>query len=703
MTSQIQPTALERVLTALKNQAKGQTKKVFNYVVPSLWNAHGYKGKEVVPTHDGHVIVNPYLFYIDVVERLLANDPFPGQSYSHSVSSLTNDRSGGNWIEQSTAYSMMPRASAAYDHDRTGSLEDRNLYGLKETGTFIKTLALLPYLKEMGVSLMYLLPIASYTRMYKKGDMGSPYGVKDFYTIDQDLFDPITGDELTVNDQFKAFVEACHRLGMRVALDFIPRTNARDSKLVMSNPDWFYWIKKEDEAVYKTPWVEGVKKLTVPEPEHAKFIYNSPEVLSFIDLFQVNPKDAFPKAWKKIVEKVATHPELNHLELIEQETGLTVAPAFADVMNDPQPAWSDVTFFRLFLDDPLAAQPFLKGKKHNPYMLFDVAKSSLNPGGRPNRELWDTLADIIPFYQREFGIDGMRIDMGHALPEDLTHLIIGNARKIDPNFCFIAEELQGKRAEIAKSQGYNMIIGDGFYMEPRLSTYEYHGFAYNASALPCPVFACAETHDTPRIAARDGGRVTAKLLTALNMFTPNTVPFINSGQEVYEIQPINTGLDCRPTEALMLPKNDPFFGKLALFDKYAFHYTQEGFSELPTLLKQLSSLRNANLDLFTTKANYVPIWFASPRDPAVGFGYVDHRIDHPTEAYVILGHTQTTQANTIIVDLRFVYEKLKGVTRHAQLVFSTHEHPRPITEYNFDSNWSLWMQPGEVKIIKITR
>ncbi len=696
-------TALERVLAALKQEAKGKSSKVYNYVIPSLWNAQGYKGKEVIPTKDGHLLVNPYHFYIDVVEKLLQNDPQPGAVYSQSISQLTGDTSKGDWIQQATAYSMMPRASAAYDHDRTGTLEDKNLYGLKETGTFIKTLALLPYLKEMGVTLMYLLPIAAYTRMYKKGDMGSPYGVKDFYTIDQDLFDPITGDELTVNDQFKAFVEACHRLGMRVALDFIPRTNARDSKLVLSHPDWFYWIKKADEAVYKTPWVDGVKKLTIPEPEHAKYIYTSPEVLSFINLFQQNPKDASPVKWKAITEQVTAHPELNHLEVIEQETGLTVAPAFADVMNDPQPAWSDVTFFRLFLDDPLAAQPFLKDKKHNPYMLFDVAKSSLNPGGKPNKALWDTLADIIPFYQREFGIDGMRIDMGHALPESLTHLIIGNARKNDPNFCFIAEELQGKRAEVAKGQGYNMIIGDGFYMEPRLATFDYHGFAYSAAALPCPVFACAETHDTPRIAARDGGRVTAKLLTILNLFTPNTVPFINSGQEVYEVQPINTGLDCRPNEALLLPANDPFFGKLALFDKYAFHYTQDGFEELPRMLKQLSSFRQANLSLFTTKENYIPIWFASPRDPAVGFGYVDHTVAQPSEAYVVLGHTNTQAAETIIVDLRFVYEKLGVVSRHAQLVFSTHEHPRPITEYNFDSNWSLWMQPGEVKIIRVSR
>jgi starch synthase (maltosyl-transferring) len=56
--------------------------------------------------------------------------------------------------------------------------------------------------------------------------------------------------------------------------------------------------------------------------------------------------------------------------------------------------------------------------------------------------------------------------MGHALPEDLVSLIIGKAREIDPDFCFIAEELYPEKAPEAKALGYNMIIGQGFYKLP---------------------------------------------------------------------------------------------------------------------------------------------------------------------------------------------------------------------------------------------
>ena len=79
------------------------------------------------------------------------------------------------------------------DSDRSGELESKNIYGLKETGTFVKTLALLPLLKKMGIDTLYLLPISQYSTKNKKGDLGSPYGVSNFFKLDPNLKDPMTG------------------------------------------------------------------------------------------------------------------------------------------------------------------------------------------------------------------------------------------------------------------------------------------------------------------------------------------------------------------------------------------------------------------------------------------------------------------------------------------------------------------------------
>ena len=692
--------ALNKLLESLKTKYNENKDVIYNYVVPELWNIHNYNDKDVINTSNGDILVNPYKYLISLIENEILPKRKARVNYSKSLATINKENNNGDWIKTSVAYSILPRASAAYDHDRTGSLELSNIYNLKDTGTFVKALALLPLLKKMGVTLVYMLPIAEYTRMYKKGEMGSPYGVKDFYHIDKDLFDPITGDLMTVNEQFKAFVEACHILGLRVMLDYIPRTNSRDSVLTLTHPAWFYWIKKEDEIKYKTPWVEGVDVLTVPEPKHAENIYTSPEVLDFIKLFKKDPKSNNPKKWEEILKYIEDHPEENNLEVIERETGLTVAPAFADVMNDPQPAWSDVTYFRMYLDNPIEAQKYVD-KKMNPYMLFDIAKASLNPGKKPNLELWDTLSGIIPYYQKEFGIDGIRIDMGHALPSELTQLIFKRAKENDPNFSFVAEELQAERAVAAKEMGYNMFIGDGFYHEPRVYEFNYHGFFYQTKDLAIPCFASCETHDTKRATARNGGRNLTKLLTVMNMFTPNTVPFINSGQEIYEEQPINTGLDCLPEDAYVLDAKDPMYGKLALFDKYSYHYNSENHYDLPDTLEILSEIRNSDIETFSDPSNAVYLGFSHMREHGVGVGYVCKNKLGEDNIYLVIGHTHVHNAEHITCRIEDVRMKAQNNSRKGKIIFSTHENPRTFTEFNSEGNLSLFMQPGEVKIIKL--
>ncbi|MCK7485269.1 MAG: hypothetical protein MZU97_06700 [Bacillus subtilis] len=82
-------------------------------------------------------------------------------------------------------YSTMIRAS-----DRLGprpflnSLDLTNFDDLKETGTFVKMLALLPLLRKMGVDVVYMLPISRFSLKDKKGELGSPYGVASFFDLD---------------------------------------------------------------------------------------------------------------------------------------------------------------------------------------------------------------------------------------------------------------------------------------------------------------------------------------------------------------------------------------------------------------------------------------------------------------------------------------------------------------------------------------
>ena len=324
---------------------------------------------------------------------------------------------------------------------------------------------------------------------------------------------------------------------MRVSIDFVPRTSARDSILIKDHPDWFYWISLDSAKEFRTPHVEGLNNYTTPTKECAEQIYNSKYVLSFIDKFSDNPSIINPSLWKKVKNMNG-----NLLSNIEKHFNITTAPAFSDAINDPQPSWNDVTYLKMYFDNPISSKPYLNSKKVKPYVLFDVAKSSLNPGKVKNKELWDYISNVIPYYQQEFGIDCARIDMGHALPKELNKLLIKKAREIDPYFGFIAEEMFIGNSNEHKQLKYNAIVGNSFLMIHELDKYKIQEFSYSTRYSALPVFAASETHDTPRIASRPNGEKLNLFLSSACMFAPNAIPFLNCGQEINEITSINTGL-----------------------------------------------------------------------------------------------------------------------------------------------------------------
>ena len=693
---------LERIL---KN--KIQTELNYNYVVPDLWNAWGYNGKEAISTDWGELIVNPYNFYHDVINSYILPKADKSVNYNNSLSQINNsfnsDSLGGDWIKQSVVYSMMIRTSTAWDHDRSGDLESNNLYGLKDTGTFVKTLALLPLLQKMGVDTVYMLPISKFSLRDKKGDLGSPYAVCNFFELDPNLKDPMTGSEMTVEEEFQAFVEACHILGMRVVFDIIPRTNSVESDLILNHPEWFYWIHADQLKSYHPPYVDTLGSTLTPQKKYFPEVYRSENVWKHIHKFSYAPNVIDKNKWTKLVKTYKKNPDQSILTLIEKEFNLVIAPAFSDHINDVQPPWTDVTFFRLYLDHPVDSQQYLNGQELPPYVLFDTIKSNIHKGNVPNEKLWITLANIIPYYQQQYGIDGARIDMGHALPEELIKQIITTARTNDPDFCFIAEELEEKNAGKAFASGYNMIISDGFIREPRLQSHEAHNFMYESRHLPCPVFAAGETHDTPRLAAREGGRTLSKMATIMNMFMPNAVPFINSGQEVYETQPMNTGLDCTPADLYRLPSDDRYFGKLALFDKFCLHYLNHNRWDIADTLDIISSIRKNHISTFTNPQHFVGLGFNKISDPAIGFGYIqeDRYGWNNDNTFIIVASTDMYQSIEVTVHLNELRQKSGNIWMTGELLYSTHEATRSVHEFNDNQNLVLQLQPGEVKIIKL--
>ena len=676
---------LKKLSAVLK---KNKPSYPLNYTIPSLLN-YKDQGKCV---GNGEILINPYDFYSFLIEDLFLPKKQKGVNYLESISNSKKVTRRTNWHKKSVFYSLMARTSTTWDNDRSGEIDEANMYDLSELGSFVKSIALLPYLKSIGIDVLYFLPLSSYSTYRPKGDLGSSYAVVNFTGLDENLKDSLTGDKMTLKDEFKTFVEAAHILGIRIMIDIIPRTNALDSSLILDHPDWFYWINTKDLSKYNPPLIDTIDAEVVPpHAKHMPKVYEHENTKAHLKLFKENPYKLNPAKWDEV--RALVESGVNILDAVDKVYKMSVAPAFSDHINDNQPPWYDVTFFRLYLDHPVNAQKYLR--KINLLYFIWYYQIKPTPGLEPNMPLWELLADIIPYYQREFGIDGARIDMGHALPKDLIEMIISKAREIDHDFVFVAEELDPSNALQAKKLGYDAIIGNGFWMENRILEGKLHEFIEAAPTLALPAFACGETHDTPRLAGKHNGVNLTNLLTLVNFFIPNTMPFINSGQECYEVQPMNLGIDATPEDRYHLPESDPFYGKLALFDKYALHYQND--HSLVSHIRKLLPVRNKYL----SKLNPKKFHMFEVKGPHIGlaFGYT-FNAKGEDKLLLIVGNTNTSYQEYMEVNLDTLDADLAQKI-DVLFEFDSVEGEANVNDFTLNGNPFFLVGPGEVKVILV--
>lgn len=623
-----------------------KTKGRMDYCLPRVWLEGWYDGPSRMEGEK--VFVDPGVFYTHLRTWLEKNKLFDaeiGKSLNLQKNEL--DR---KWIRRAVLYSSLVRTNSAYNHKGFGRFEQDDVLGYRESGTFLKMVVLLPHLKRLGVNVLYLLPITESSEMFKKGEIGSPYAVKDFLKIDQKYHDPLL-EGWCVEDELKALVQACHMVGIRVVLDFIPRTAARDCNLILNHPEWFYWVKVEELASYAPPKVEHLG-FCQPTFEQMRDLYDLPSIKMHLNKFTYDPSRLNPQKWENFVKNCR---EENFIFEIAKQFGVITAPGFSDWVNDPQPTWDDVTFLRLHLDHPITA----KGKVREgqpPYVLFDVIKASRFPGEKNNSQLWEYIASVLPHFQQKYGIDGVRLDMGHALPAELQQMIMSNARKIDPAFVFIAEELEPHRAVEAAESGYDVIVGNSWWMLPRFPDKTYEFFQTLSCSMALPFLAAAETPDTPRVVTRREGQKLKRLLPFLCAFSKNGVMTLNCGQEIEEPQPMNLGLDNDACGRFTLSCDDEFQGKLAFFDHYVLHWRR---TELVDFLSELVKIRDQFLDLIVD-GQYKPVYLGWQDGTICNASYWTH-----DSALIVLANLKTTESDVSVLLDRTLGEEIEVVEVHS--------------------------------------
>jgi glycosidase len=110
------------------------------------------------------------------------------------------------------------------------TIYELNIRQFSQEGTFRAVEEQLPRLKDLGVGIIWLMPIHPIGELNRKGTLGSYYSVQDYFA---------TNPEYGTKEDFRSLVNAIHSHGMYVIIDWVANHTAWDNPLTASNPDFF--------------------------------------------------------------------------------------------------------------------------------------------------------------------------------------------------------------------------------------------------------------------------------------------------------------------------------------------------------------------------------------------------------------------------------------------------------------------------------
>lgn len=99
------------------------------------------------------------------------------------------------------------------------------------SGRLADVTADLPRIADLGVDVVYLMPIHPIGEVERKGTLGSPYAIRDYRAVNP---------ELGTDDDFDQLVTTAHQLGLQVMLDVVFNHTSPDSVLVAEHPEFFH-------------------------------------------------------------------------------------------------------------------------------------------------------------------------------------------------------------------------------------------------------------------------------------------------------------------------------------------------------------------------------------------------------------------------------------------------------------------------------
>lgn len=167
------------------------------------------------------------------------------------------------WLLTPKPVPHIPPASQVVhpEWSRTSVIYEVNIRQYSSAGTFTAFEKDLPRLKDLGVDVLWLMPIHPIGVINRKEPLGSYYSVKDFKAVNP---------EFGTMADFKQLVKSIHESGLKIIIDWVPNHSSWDNSLVKSNPEYY---KKDSLGKMVSPfdWTDVVQ-----------FDYKNPELRKYM-------------------------------------------------------------------------------------------------------------------------------------------------------------------------------------------------------------------------------------------------------------------------------------------------------------------------------------------------------------------------------------------------------------------------------------
>lgn len=113
---------------------------------------------------------------------------------------------------------------------KAANIYEVNVRQYTPEGTFNAFAQHLPRLKDMGVDVLWFMPVTPISIDGRLGSLGSYYACSSYTTINP---------EFGTMEDFKQLVQTIHSLGMRIIIDWVANHTGRDHAWSKEHPEWY--------------------------------------------------------------------------------------------------------------------------------------------------------------------------------------------------------------------------------------------------------------------------------------------------------------------------------------------------------------------------------------------------------------------------------------------------------------------------------